>query len=135
MWFSNKNYPVFSAVEPNVNPLPACLDKTRPEKYMSQFLPGNYSESIKNPGYLTLPGEILFKINNYKTIALWNVNNYKTIAWLENYLQMERQLFAKVTSVPLMILMIPLSSEDAAWSSTWTQTPGLFIQLHQKEGK
>ena len=70
MWFSNKNYPVFSAVEPNVNPLPACLDKTRPEKYMSQFLPGNYSESIKNPGYLTLPGEILFKINNYKTIAL-----------------------------------------------------------------
>ena len=66
MWFnSNSRGPHFTAIEPDVNPLPSCLAKSRPDKYFKQFLPGQYStSSINDPGFLTLPGELII-VNNY----------------------------------------------------------------------
>ena len=49
--------PMFTALEPDVNPLPACLAKSRPNDYMSKFLPGNYSESLWSPAIFTLAGK------------------------------------------------------------------------------
>lgn len=49
--------PQFTALEPDVNPLPACLAKSRPNAYMSKFLPGNYSGGLWSPAIFTLAGK------------------------------------------------------------------------------
>ena len=57
MWFNDgSRYPYFTALEPEVNPLPACLAKGRPSNYMSQFLPNGFTHSMASPAHLILPG-------------------------------------------------------------------------------
>lgn len=56
--------PQFTAVDPDVNPLPACLDISRPSNYMNQFLPGGYSKRVQDPGFLTLAGEMIVIIDH-----------------------------------------------------------------------
>ena len=56
MTFQGK-YPLFTTLNPDVNPLPACMAKSRDDRYMSKFLPGNYSGSLWSPAMLTLAGE------------------------------------------------------------------------------
>lgn len=53
MTFQGK-YPLFTTLNPDVNPLPACMAKSRDDRYMSKFLPGNYSGSLWSPAMLTL---------------------------------------------------------------------------------
>ena len=66
MWFNgNSHGPHFTAIDPDVNPLPACLAKSRPDKYMKQFLPGNFSRAVNDPGFMILPGELLGNNNFY----------------------------------------------------------------------
>lgn len=55
MWFDGASYPYFTALEPDVNPLPTCLAKSRPSNYMSQFLSNGWRYGISSPAQLILP--------------------------------------------------------------------------------
>ena len=55
-------YPYFTAVEPNVNPLPSCLEDGKRGQNARVPIPGKAHGLVYqhyfNPGYLTLPGKM-----------------------------------------------------------------------------
>ena len=85
MWFTGS--PRFAAIESNVTY--SCLTKPyhKPNTYMSRFLPGNYSGSVSNPAFLTLPGatleiRIASEVLSYrKVISRWNSSFLRRLLW------------------------------------------------------
>ena len=67
MWFTGG--PRFAAIEADVNYTCLAEPYHKPNDYMRRFLPGNYSGSVSNPAFLTLPGAMLENNNCFGNIV------------------------------------------------------------------